>query len=67
MEEVDGEDPGGLGAQELVPGRARAARRRADTRSSQDFIDGGRRDPRAELGQLAVDPAVSPQPWVPQN
>jgi hypothetical protein len=61
VEEVDGEDPGGLGAQELAPGRARAARRRADTRSSQDFVDGGRRDCEAELGQLAVDAALAPQ------
>ena len=42
-----------------APGRARAARRRADTRSSQDFIDGGRRDCEAELGQLAVDVAIA--------
>jgi hypothetical protein len=47
--------------QELPPGRARAARRRADARSSQDLIDGGRRDRDAEPGQLAVDPAVAPQ------
>jgi hypothetical protein len=59
--EVHGEDPGGLGVQELPPGRARAARRRADARSAQDLIDGGRRDRDAELGQLAVDPAVAPQ------
>jgi hypothetical protein len=61
VEEVDGEDPGGPGAQERAPGRARAARRRADTRSSQDFIDGGRRDCEAEFGQLAVDAAITPQ------
>ena len=61
VQEVDCEDSGGLGAQELPPGRARAARRRADARSSQDLIDGGRRDRDAELGQLAVDPAVAPQ------
>jgi len=67
VQEVDGEDSGCLGVKELPPGRARAARRGIDTCGSQDFIDGGRRDRRAELGQLAVDPAVSPQPWVPQN
>ena len=60
VQEVDCEDPGGLGVQELPPGRARAARRRADASSSQDLIDGGRRDRHAELGQLAVDPAVAP-------
>ena len=61
VQEVDREDPGGLGVQELPPGRARAARRRADARGSQDLIDGGRRDSHTELGQLAVDPAVAPQ------
>jgi len=55
------EDPCGLGVQELPPGRARAARRRADARSSQDLIDGGRSNRDVELGQLAVDPAVAPQ------
>jgi hypothetical protein len=35
VQEADCEDPGGLGVQELPPGRARAARRRADARSSQ--------------------------------
>jgi len=39
-------------------GQRGAARLRADARSSQDLIDGGRRDRDAELGQLAVDPAV---------
>jgi len=61
VEEINGQDPGGLGVQELPPGRARAARRRIDVRSPQDFIDGGRGDRDAELGQLAVDPAVAPQ------
>ena len=61
VQEVDCEDPGGLGVQELAPGRACASRRRADARSSQDLIDGGRRDRDAELGQLAVDPPVAPQ------
>jgi hypothetical protein len=61
VKEIDREDPGGLGVQELPPGRARAARRRSDARDSQDLIDGGWRDPDAELGQLAVDPAVAPQ------
>jgi hypothetical protein len=61
MQEVDREDPAGLSAQELLPGRARTARGRADARSSQDLIDRGRRDRDAELGQLAVNPAVAPQ------
>jgi len=32
VQEVDREDPGGLGVQELPPGRARPARRRIDAR-----------------------------------
>ena len=45
-----------------MPGRARAARCRIDARSSQDLIDGGRRDPDAELGQLAANaPGAAPQ------
>jgi hypothetical protein len=60
VEEVDGEDPGGLGVQELPPGRARAARRRIDARGAQDLPDRGLRDGHAEFRQFAVDPAVSP-------
>ena len=60
VQEVDGEDPGGLGVQELPPGRARAARRRIDARGVQDLPHGGRCDRNAEFRQFAVDPAVSP-------
>jgi hypothetical protein len=56
-----GEDPGGLGVQELPPGRTRAARRRIDARGVQDLPDGGQCDRHAELRQLAVDAAVSPE------
>ena len=49
VQEVDGEDPGGLGVQELPPGRARAARRWIDARGMQDLPDGGRRDCHAEF------------------
>jgi len=61
VEEVHSEDPGGLGVQELPPGRARAARCRIDARSAQDLPDCGLRDRHAEFRQFAVDPAVSPQ------
>jgi hypothetical protein len=61
VEEVDGQDPGGLDAQELPPGRACAAGSRIDARIAQDLPDGGWRDGHAEFGYLAVDPAVSPQ------
>ena len=57
----DREDPGGLGCQELPPRRAAPRRRRIDTRSTQDRPYGGRCDRHAELRQLAMDPAVSPQ------
>jgi hypothetical protein len=40
----------------LVPGQDRI-----DARGAQDLVDGRRRDRRAELGQLAVDPPVSPE------
>jgi hypothetical protein len=59
VEEVDGEDPGGLGVQELPPGGAVAAWREIDARGSRDLVDGRRRDGHVELGQLAVDPPVS--------
>ena len=55
------DDPGGPGCQELPPRRAGAARRRIDARGMQDLPHRGRRGRHAELGQLAVDPAVSPQ------
>ena len=61
MQEIYCKNPGGLSREELPPGRASAARRRIDARGMQDLPDGGRRDAHAELGQLAVDPAISPQ------
>jgi hypothetical protein len=61
VQEIDCEDPGGLGMEELPPGRACPAGRRIDARGVQDLPHRGRRDCHAELGQLAVDPAVSPQ------
>ena len=61
VQEVDREDPGGLGCQELPPPRACAPRRRIDARGMQDLPHGGRRHGDAEFRQFAVDPAVSPQ------
>jgi hypothetical protein len=61
VQEVDGEDPGGLSCQELPPGRAPAARRRIDARVMQDLPHRGRRNGETEFHQLAVNPAVSPQ------
>jgi hypothetical protein len=61
VQEIDCEDPGGLGAQELPPARARASRCRIDARGMQDLPHGGRCDCQAELCELAVDAAVSPR------
>jgi hypothetical protein len=61
VQEIDREDPGSLGCQELPPRRAGPARRRTDARSTQDLPHGGRRNCHAELHELAVDTAVSPQ------
>ena len=61
MQEIDCDDPGGLGVQELPPARTRASRCWIDAGSTQDLPYGGGRDCHAELCQFAVDPAVSPQ------
>ena len=61
MQEIDCDDPGGLGVQELPPARARAARCRIDAGRMQDLPHGGGRDCHAELCEFAVDPAVPPQ------
>jgi hypothetical protein len=60
MQEIDRDDPGGLGVQELPPARARAPRCRIDARGMQDLPHGRQRDCHAELHEFAVDPAVSP-------
>jgi hypothetical protein len=67
VQEIDREDPGGLGCQELPPARTRAPRCRIDARSTQDLPHGGRRNHHAELHELAVDPAVSPQRILPRQ
>jgi hypothetical protein len=60
VQEVDGEDPGGLGVQELPPRGPRAAPCPIDARGMQDLPHRGWSDCYAEFRQLAVDPAVSP-------
>src|SRR5437016_2385943 len=49
VQEVDGEDPGGLGVQELPPRRASPVRRWINARSTQDLPHGGLCDRYAEL------------------
>jgi hypothetical protein len=58
VEEVDREDPGSLGVQELPPGRACATGSWIDARGTRDLPDGGLRDRHAEFHHFAVDPAV---------
>jgi hypothetical protein len=47
----------------MPPGRSVPSRRWVDARGAQDFIDSGRPDRHAQLGQLAVNTVVTPQ-WV---
>ena len=61
MQEIDCDDPGGSGTQELPPAWARAPWCRIDARRMQNLPHGGGRDCHAELCEFAVDPAVSPQ------
>ena len=61
VQEVGGEDPGGLRVQELPPGWSVPARRGVDVRGAQDFIDGRCCDGQAQLGQLAVNTPVAPE------
>ena len=67
VQEIDCDDPGGLGAQELPPARPRAPRCRIDPRSMQNFPHGRRRHCHAELHEFAVDPPVSPQRILPRQ
>jgi hypothetical protein len=67
VQEIDCDDPGGLGVQELPPARARASRCRIDACRMQNLPHGGRRDCHAELCEFAVDPAVSPQRILPRQ
>jgi hypothetical protein len=62
-EEVAGQDRAGVGAEELRPGRAIAARCWRNPMPAKDTADGGRRDPISELEQLALNAAITPT-WV---
>jgi hypothetical protein len=67
VQEIGCDDPGGLGAQELPPARARAPRCRIDASRMQDLPHGRRRNCHAELGEFAVDPSVSPRGVLPRQ
>jgi hypothetical protein len=49
-----------LRSQELAPARSGAPRRRRQPRMGEQPVDTRRRNPQAELGQLAADPSVAP-------
>ena len=54
VQEIDREDPGGLGCQELPPRRAGPTRRPIDARSPQDLPHGGRRGPGQRPGPIGA-------------
>jgi hypothetical protein len=59
-EEVAGDDPGGLLAQELRPTAARAPRRRIQPVAAECRADRGRRHLHAKPLELSFDPLVAP-------
>ena len=59
-QEVTGDDGVRLGGEELPPGRPGPPRRGIDAGGVQDLPHRGRGDRVPELGQLALDPPVSP-------
>src|ERR1039458_2581928 len=60
VDEVGHQDAASLRGGELLPGRARAARCRADPGIVQDSLDRGGGDRAPGLGELAVHASVSP-------
>ena len=63
MDEVDREDAAGLRGQELLPSRAHAAGRGADTGIMQDLPHRRGRDRMAEPDEFALHPPVPPR-WI---
>ena len=59
VEEVRGQERGGVGAQEDAPGLV-AVRWRRDAVSTQDLADSGGREPVPESAQLTLDAYYSP-------
>jgi hypothetical protein len=66
-EEVQREDPLGLRPEELAPGRTGPARGRTEAVPPQQRADRSRRDPDAELGELALDPHGAPPRVLPSH
>jgi hypothetical protein len=59
-EEVAGDDPSGLLAQERAPGGGRSPRRRVQSVAAQRRADRGRRNSNTKAQQLALDPLIAP-------
>jgi len=64
VEEVGGQERGGVGAQEDAPGSV-VARRRRDAVGAQDLADGRGGYPMAEPAQFALDPDHAPPGVLP--
>jgi hypothetical protein len=60
VEEVDRDDRVSLAGEELPPGWAATARGRIDPGRGEDVPHGGGTNPVPQLGQLALDPPMSP-------
>ena len=64
-EGVTGDDPAGLGGEELGPGRPGSSRGGVDAVAFEDGPHRGRRQPVTETGEFAVNSAVSPRRVLP--
>jgi hypothetical protein len=64
-EEIAGDDPGGLLAQEHPPGRIRPPWRGVQPTPTQHRPDGGGRDSDAQVLEFALDPLVAPARVLP--
>ncbi|MGY3205830.1 hypothetical protein ACVW19_006345 [Streptomyces sp. TE5632] len=62
-----GGDPFGLGGEDLAPGRAKAARGRANVRGVEDSPDRPGGDGAVAPGRLALDPPVPPAGVLPRQ
>ena len=65
MEEVGGQQSGGLGSDEGAPVGVGFARCRPEACRGQDAADGAGADMESEAGELALDAPVSPARIVP--
>jgi hypothetical protein len=66
-EEIAGDDPAGLRAQELPPRLRRPTRHRIDPSLPEDRPDRAGCNPNAEAGEFALDPPVAPTRVLPRQ